>query len=347
MNNKIRDRLSQISDHSSAGEIKELLRFISDNQRSFNWMGWTFGQRVIRNNSFVTQMNIPNLLRLLVMINQSDRFVEGAFDKSYEIGLVKSVIERLKLLDANVKYVNSEVEINPRFDARADTHPNSDPDSHSETLRQYHKLLWGKTLPSGEILDLSHNVKSKYLFHNSNKGEFNFKSDCLTHTFHHMKRMEHIIEKLDSEEKVYIYDQFQLVGGYIIFPGDCKDGVMTINQARGCDHRIVDRFDLTLECIRRFYADEKSPLSRTFHAYRDFFGLFQSFECYVKFFLLDDLIDKQSGSIEFFLPFDDSFPMRPFPKDMDEYKRYISNSLNFIQARTERMVEYQQVQEKP
>ena len=343
MNNKIRDRLSQISDHSSAGEIKELLRFISDNQRSFNWMGWTFGQRVIRNNSFVTQMNIPNLLRLLFMINQSDRFVEGAFDKSYETGLVKSVIERLKLLDANDKYVNSVVRINSRFDARADTNPNSDPDSHSETLCQYHKLLWGKPLPGGEILDLSDNVKGKYLFHTSSKGEFNFKSDCLAHTFHNMKRMEYIIEKLDYEERVNIYDRFQLPGGYIIFPGDCRDGVMTINQARGCDQRIVDRFDLTLECFRRFYADEKSPLSRTFNAYRDFFDLFESFECYVEFFLLDDLIDKRSGSIKFFLPFDDSFPMRPFPKDMNEYKRYISNSLNFIQARTERMVEYQQV----
>jgi len=339
MNNKIRDRLSQISEHSSAEDVKEFFRFISENQKPFDWMAWTFGQRVLRDNSFVTQINVPNLLRLSVLIIRLDRFNEGSFNKSYETGLVNSVIERLKLLDGNCDE-NLVERINPRFDARADTNPKSDPDSHSETLRQYHKLLWSKSLPSGDLLDLSDNVKGKYLYHCSSRGEFNFKSDCLAHTYHYVKRMEHIIENLDSDEKVDIYDRFHLTGGYIIFPGDCIDGVMTINQARGCDQRIVDRFDLTLECIRRFYVDEKSPLSRTFNAYKDFFNLFESFEGYVDFFLLDDLIDKRSGSIRFFLPFDDSFPMRPFPKDLDDYKRYISNSYDFIKSRTERMVGY-------
>ncbi|WP_113903400.1 DUF6994 family protein [Brevibacterium celere] len=35
----------------------------------------------------------------------------------------------------------------------------------------------------------------------------------------------------------------------------------TINGARGLHPRIVDRFDLTLECIRRHYRGEPSPLA--------------------------------------------------------------------------------------
>ena len=339
MNNKIRNRLSQISEHSSAEDIRGFLQFISENQKPFDWMGWTFGQRVIRDDSLVYQMSIPNLLRLLVMFIRLNRFVDGSFDNYYRSGFIQSVVERLKILDSGDSH-NEVRTIDPRFDVRADSNFNSDPDSHSETLRQYHKLLWSKPLPSGDLLVLSDNVKGKYLYHCSSRGEFNFTSDSITHTYHFVKKMEHIVESLDVDEKRDIYDQFHLPGGYIIFPGDRVKGVMTINGARGCDLRIVDRFDLTLECIRRFYKDLPSPLTLTFNAYKNFFELFESFEGYVEFFLLEDLIDKRSGSIRFFLPFDDSFPMLPFPKDMNDYKRYISNSYDFIKARTERMVEY-------
>ncbi len=43
------------------------------------------------------------------------------------------------------------------------------------------------------------------------------------------------------------------------------------------------RFDLTLECIRRHYLDEPSPLSDTLAWYADFFGLFGDFAGYVDF----------------------------------------------------------------
>ena len=65
---------------------------------------------------------------------------------------------------------------------------------------------------------------------------------------------------------------------------------MTINGARGCNRKIGDRFDLTLECIRRHYQREESPLSRTLSSYREFFELFGDFRGYVEFFLLQDLV---------------------------------------------------------
>ena len=49
---------------------------------------------------------------------------------------------------------------------------------------------------------------------------------------------------------------------------------MTINGARGVNHKIQDRFDLTLECIKRFYIEEDSPLTEVFKRYSQFFNLF-------------------------------------------------------------------------
>ena len=78
----------------------------------------------------------------------------------------------------------------------------------------------------------------------------------------------------------------------MVFPGNQVDGKMTINGARGCHPRIRDRFDLTLECIRRHYLGEPSPLSDTLARYADFFGLFGDFAGYVDFFHLQDLVNE-------------------------------------------------------
>ena len=48
-------------------------------------------------------------------------------------------------------------------------------------------------------------------------------------------------------------------------------------------NKINDRFDLTLECIRRYYLNEDSPLKETFIRYSDFL-LFKNFKGYIDFF---------------------------------------------------------------
>lgn len=47
------------------------------------------------------------------------------------------------------------------------------------------------------------------------------------------------------------------IGGHITFPAHRKDG-FRINQARGVNRKISHRFDLTLECIKRFHKNGKS-----------------------------------------------------------------------------------------
>ena len=113
------------------------------------------------------------------------------------------------------------------------------------------------------------------------------------------------------------------------------NGKHTINQTRGINALINDRFDLTLECIRRYYKEEKSPLYETFLRYNRFFNLFETFEGYVNFFLLNDLLDNH-GNIKFYLPFDE-FKPRPQFNDVSEYLVYKERTMNFIEARNKRI----------
>ena len=171
--------------------------------------------------------------------------------------------------------------INLDFDFRLDTPTGKDPDAVSPTLRNYHKILWSKLLPNGEMFELTDKKSGKYLYHNSNLGEFFLGSDGIIHSYKSTKKMSHIIEKIQSD----IIDSFQetsyTIGGFIIFPSNRIDMKMTINGARGCNSQISDRFDLTLECIRLFYQDIENPLTEVFKRYNDFFKLFVDFKGYV------------------------------------------------------------------
>jgi hypothetical protein len=113
---------------------------------------------------------------------------------------------------------------------------------------------------------------------------------------------------------------------------------MTINQARGVHPRIWDRFDLTLECIRRFYENKENPLYDVLKRYTDFFNLFRNFEGYVEFFLLQDLVSSDYASIKYFLQHRD-FEDPPLPQNLNDYLVYRENTITFIKARGQRMLE--------
>jgi hypothetical protein len=109
-----------------------------------------------------------------------------------------------------------------------------------------------------------------------------------------------------------------------------------INQARGCTPRIADRFDLTVECVRRHYeGDTTHPLAGTFGRYRHFFDLFDSFAGYVDFWLLDDLVDTD-GRVKFFLPSDD-FTLPSVPRILADYLAFCERTIEFVTARNERI----------
>jgi hypothetical protein len=223
------------------------------------------------------------------------------------------------------------------FDFQSEIGQNSDPDRHSPTLRKYHKILWSKRLPNGEMFNLVDTFPKGYLYYQSSLGGFNLSSDAITHSYKHTKRISHIIKKVPSEKIERIYSQGCTIGAYIIFPTNKTKKQQSINQARGCNFKISDRFDLTLECIRLFYNGEESPLSKVLQRHADFFSLFINFKGYVDFFLLQDLVTTDYTSIKYHLDHR-SFEEKPLPQNIEEYLEYWQNTLVFIKARGKRML---------
>ncbi|HOF21271.1 MAG TPA: hypothetical protein PLO24_08455 [Bacteroidales bacterium] len=226
--------------------------------------------------------------------------------------------------------------IDIRFNVYSDA-KSGDPDSTSPTLRSYHKLLWSKQLPNGEYFELTDKKRGAYLFHKSRLGEYYLGSDAITHSYRNHKRKIWLTRQIPNEVEE-LFDTGSTIGAYTLFPNKRVDGKHTINQARGVNSFIDDRFDLTLECIRLFYIGQQNPLYDTFLRYKDFFDLFENFNGYINFFLLNDLID-DNGKIQFYLPFD-NFKTKPAFADVGEYLIYKKGVMDFVKARNKRINKY-------
>lgn len=72
------------------------------------------------------------------------------------------------------------------FDVYSDTPESKDPDSFSSTLRNYHKVLWSKSLPNNKEFHLDMDTP-KLLHHKSTLGEFFLSSDSIGHTLYCLK----------------------------------------------------------------------------------------------------------------------------------------------------------------
>lgn len=223
--------------------------------------------------------------------------------------------------------------IDTRFDFRSDTRPGKDPDSDSATLHRYHRMLWGRPLPNGAAFELADGRPANYLVHRSALGTFYLSSDAVIPTFRHKART--IIEQIPPTE-VEAFDSIgYTIGGMMLFPSNMVDGKMTINRARGLHPRVADRFDLTVECIRRWYRHESSPLAETLERYTDFFRLFEDFDGYVQHFLLEDLV-KLDGTLRFQTRFE-NFATPAVPQDRGEYLEYLHRCTDFVVARNRRI----------
>lgn len=212
-----------------------------------------------------------------------------------------------------------------------------DPDSASPTLRKYHKMLWSKPLPNGNLFELRDDKKGAYLYHQSEIGEFYLGSDAITHSYKNHKQKKWLTEQIPKEVNE-VFNTGSTIGSYIIFPNNQIDRKQTINQARGVNRLIDDRFDLTLECIRLFYIGEDSPLYDTLLRYKRFFNLFVDFMGYIHFFFLDDLINESNG-IKLYLPFN-GFKTHPTFSDVKQYLSYKNRVIGFVNSRNKRIENY-------
>jgi hypothetical protein len=170
--------------------------------------------------------------------------------------------------------------IDTSFEFTSDCAPDLDPERWSPTLHRYHAALWGRALPNGRSFELEDaRGIGGYLVHRSGTGrEYWLSSDAVIQTFTRWRRPEvaSIASQVNRHERAEFYAVAYTIGAMMLFPGRQIDGRWTINQARGCHGQIADRFDLTLECIRRHYLGQPSPLSDVLCRYADFFDVFQS-----------------------------------------------------------------------
>ncbi len=209
-----------------------------------------------------------------------------------------------------------------------------DPDAWSPTLKKYHKILWSRELPNGQVMQLDDNVGKDYLRWNN----FRFGSDSILASFRYEKYRNIIeaVEKDIPDYKKYMEDflhRAYTIGGMIIFPK--RQG--GVNQSRGCNSFIKDRWDLTLECIRLYYLGEESPLYSVLEKDRDYFELFVDFRGYIDFFFLQDCVTDDYQEVIPWLGNELKFEYFPLPKSVDEYKKWISNELEFVEKRNKRI----------
>lgn len=232
---------------------------------------------------------------------------------------------------AKVGFMSTHPEIDVTFDMRSDTPKGKDPDQHSPTLRRYHQLLWSKRLPDGRPFELAADLR-----HSSAVGDFVLSSDTIIRTFRNHRGARPVISQVPEDEQEAFSRLGYTIGGMIVFPANRIGRQRTINGARGLHPRIADRFDLTLECIRRHYLGEPSPIASTLDRYASFFALFGDFKGYVDFFLLQDLVTDDYSSVRFFSPFD-SFTTPAMPRTLDEYVAFRAATLGFVAGRNRRI----------
>ena len=231
------------------------------------------------------------------------------------------------------------MQVDTSFNFRNDSN-GKDPDSHSPTLRKYHRLLWSKQLPIGEYIELEEiNSNLVYRF---NMQTLKFGSDSISNSYIGTKKIAHLSDEVLTSEFEEFRDEGSTIGGYIIFPSARVGGKMTINGARGFNTKIADRFDLTLECIRLHYQRRENPLDGTFKTAENsfFFSLFKDFKGYVDFFHLQDLTDGQYEKVSFFTQTEKPFINSPIPETATEYREYKTATLEFVRRRNQRIREW-------
>ena len=167
--------------------------------------------------------------------------------------------------------------------------------------------------------------------------QHSFASDAIIVGFRYHARYAKMIRRIRSEIPDW-YDEFDrtfnhrsyTIGGMTIFPKHMN----SINQMKG--FLVCDRWDLTLECIRRYYKGEDSPLYKFLLADKFFFDLFVDFRGYVDYFFFQDCVTDDYSEVIFWYG-NGSFKGNKRPQSAADYKLWIERELDFLDKRNERI----------
>ena len=224
-----------------------------------------------------------------------------------------------------------------------------DPDRDCPRLYSWHRALWGRFVPgiADFQLDVIHGRGFEMSLRAGDGSKFRLASDGIVPTWSSPGWTRSFRTDLVAEVAKDTDDFYRVastVGGYILFPRNRMGQTgRTINQARGVDPRIADRFDLTLECIRRHYLDPlaENPLGERLAYYADFFSLFGDFDGYARFFLLDDLLTSDRSAVRSLMSGEplSAFVAPAFAVSPTEYGEYRQRSIAFVKARNGRILQ--------
>ena len=178
-----------------------------------------------------------------------------------------------------------------------------------------------------------------YLHHRSEIGEFFLSSDTVIPSFWKERSMAETIAQIPEAEWMHFMHITYTMGGTMLFPGNQVDRKITLNGARGFHPWIKDRFDLTIECLRRHFVGVTSPLAAVIDRYRAFFDLFRDFAGFIDFFLLQDIVTADYA-VRFFHPFDDFGRSSPVPVGAAAYQSYRRDAVRFVDARNQRILDW-------
>ena len=94
-----------------------------------------------------------------------------------------------------------------------------------------------------------------------------------------------------------------------------------------------------MECLRRYYNGQTSPLYDTIKADCKFYDLFVDFKGYVDFFFLQDAVTDDYSKVIIWCG-EGSFQESGLPKTIDEYFTFIEKELDFLNKRNDRIKKY-------
>ena len=228
-----------------------------------------------------------------------------------------------------------------------------DPDSWHVGLRESHQLLVSRPLPNGDQWTFEP-VRGWYLKNlepsENEPDEWSLGSDNFATT--HTNSLPDFAAAIPGYANGHVHE-FCTIGGYIVFPNGLahtrpttqRARRWTLNQARGCDRQVSDRFDLTLEAIRLYFAGitvrAENPLGDVMDAYGWFFDCFgqgsEGFEAYVDYFFLDPFIAEgrvrplYRGSLNF---------ADALPRDASQYHSYIQEQRQAVGQRNDLIAQW-------
>jgi hypothetical protein len=240
--------------------------------------------------------------------------------------------------------------IDPDLDFASHYLDGGDPDRDSQRLYQWHRLLWSRPVSGVTCFELEITFDRGYGLNlrTDDGSQFRLGSDGIIPTWSTPGWTGRFAPNLVTEILKDTGDFYRLgstIGGYLLFPRNRADqSGPSLNQARGTHPAIADRFDLTLECIRRHYDEPNldNPLGDRLDYYGDFFGLFGDFDRYVRFFLLDDLVADDRLAVLSLMTGEPvaGFQVPAYADSPTQYARYRQRSIDFVTRRNDRIRQF-------